>query len=154
MQTLLVQSCSKSKIEPSEPVPAFELYSGYFYKIIKKAKKEGEFNRSVDILILSAEHGILNPSTEIEHYDRKMDASRAEELRPEVVADLTREIESGDYDEVILNMGQQYHNALSGLEENVSVKVESFTGRLGERGSQLKQYIRTPLSAAGQTVKN
>ncbi len=35
MSSLLVQGCSKSKNTPEEAVPALELYSGYFFKIIK-----------------------------------------------------------------------------------------------------------------------
>lgn len=142
MQTLLIQSCSKSKIEPSEPVPALELYSGYYYKIIKKAKREGEFDSNIDICILSAKHGLIDSNTNLSFYDQKMDSERALELRNEVKETLKNRLNTHKYDEVLINMGQSYREAIQGIEDEIDIPVCVIEGKLGERGRKLKQRIR------------
>ena len=148
MQTLLVQSCSKSKIEPSEPVPALELYSGYYYKIIKKAKREGDFDPNIDICILSAKHGLIHSDTNLSFYDKRMDSERALEIRDEVKEALKSRIHTHTYDEVLINMGQPYREAIHGIEDEIDTPVHIIEGKLGERGQKLKQRIRqsTPSS--------
>lgn len=142
MVELLVQSCSKSKKEISEPVPALDLYSGYYYKIIKKARREGKYDEGIDLRILSAEHGLLSPEQEIDRYDKKMTASRADELRPDVVPELCRIIEENDYDEVVINMGQLYRRAIRGIESETDAEILWLEGGLGERGHALKKILR------------
>jgi cytoplasmic iron level regulating protein YaaA (DUF328/UPF0246 family) len=142
MSTLLIQSCSNSKKSVSEPVPAFDLYSGYYYRIIKKARREGEYDDNIDIRILSAEHGLLHPEEKIETYDREMDASRADELKPVVVPELCRVIGEGEYEDVVLNMGKTYRRALKGLDSKTDAEVVEIEGGLGERGHVLKKFVR------------
>lgn len=142
MPTLLVQSCSKSKIQTAEPVPALELYSGYYYKIIKKAIRENDFNSTIDVCILSAKHGLVDPDTELAPYDKKMDADRAHKLRDDVKQDLKRRIRSKEYDEVFINMGRHYREVIRGLDDEVTVPIRTIDGKLGERGRQLKHLIR------------
>jgi len=142
MSTLLVQSCSESKKSVSEPVPAFDLYSGYYYRIIKKARREGEYDDNIDIRILSAEHGLLNPEEEIVTYDKEMDASRAEELKPTVVSELCETIDEGEYKHIVLNLGKTYRQAVEGLDSGTDAKVVEIEGGLGERGHVLKKFVR------------
>lgn len=149
MPTLLVQGCSKSKKQVSEPVDAFELYDGYYYKIIKKAIRQGEFYDDIDICILSAEYGLLDLDDQIMTYDRRMDPERAEELRSDVVPELRTRIQNDGYETVILNLGEDYRRAVAGFESDVNVIVRTIDGGLGERGHDLKNIIRgdiTPLA--------
>lgn len=142
MPTLLVQSCSKSKGQPENPVPALELYSGYYFKIIKKAKRENDFDSTIDLCILSAKHGLLDPDVKLTPYDKKMNANRAQELHDDVKQDLKRRIRTGDYEEVIVNMGWHYRTTIQGLDDEVEVPIRFIDGKLGERGRKLKQEIR------------
>jgi hypothetical protein len=142
MQTLLIQSCSKSKREPGEPVPALELYSGYYYKIIKKAKREGDFDSNIDICILSAKHGLIDSDTNLVFYDQKMDSERAQEIRDEVKMALKSRLDTHTYDEVLINMGQPYREAIHGIEDEIDTPIRVIEGKLGERGRKLKQRIR------------
>lgn len=149
MPTLLVQGCSKSKKSVTEPVEAFELYSGYYYQIIKKAIRQGEFNEDIDICILSAEHGLLDTDEKIITYDRKMDNERADELRAEVISELEKRIQNGGYETVLLNLGRTYRRAVAGIESRVDATVKTLDGSLGERGHKLKNIIRgntTPIA--------
>lgn len=142
MPTLLVQGCSKTKKSVSEPIEAFELYSGYYYKIIKKAIREGEFREDIDICILSAEHGLLDTNDEIITYNRRMDSERADELRSDIVSELETRVQKGGYEKVILNLGEAYRRAVAGFESRVDVSIKTLDGGLGERGHCLKNIIR------------
>ncbi|WP_132056682.1 DUF6884 domain-containing protein [Halorussus amylolyticus] len=142
MPTLLVQGCSKSKKPTSEPVEAFELYSGYYYKIIKKAIRQGEFDEDIDICILSAEYGLLDTNDKVLSYDRKMSRERADELQSDVVPELETRVQNGGYETVILNLGKTYRRAVAGIDSRVDATVKTLGGSLGERGHELKNIIR------------
>ncbi len=142
MSLLLVQGCSKSKKPATEPIPAFELYTGYFYKIIKKAKRDGQYRSDLDLCILSAEHGLIEQDTEITTYDLRMDQQRAAELRNDVLADLKSKIDAGNYERVVLNLGADYRQAIEGIESKTDVPIVDIQGQLGERGQTLKRLIR------------
>ncbi|MFC6720294.1 DUF6884 domain-containing protein [Natrialbaceae archaeon GCM10025896] len=136
-----MQSCSQSKIKPGEPVSALELYSGFFYKIIKKARRDNEFDYNIDLRILSAEHGIIHPDTEIEWYDRRMDRARAQELAPAVQRQL-KQI-SPEYDHIIINAGKTYRESVKGIGEEIEHEVYYITGSgIGDKGNVLKRLVR------------
>jgi cytoplasmic iron level regulating protein YaaA (DUF328/UPF0246 family) len=125
------------------PTPAFEVYSGYFYKILKKAQRENEFCHDTDIAILSAKYGMIDTSTEIVSYDRRMDDSRAQELNDDVVEAITQRTEKGGYDRIVVNMGSTYRAAIDGLSEQVDATLTAIPGDgIGEKGNALYQFIR------------
>jgi cytoplasmic iron level regulating protein YaaA (DUF328/UPF0246 family) len=143
MPNLLLQSCSASKREVSGPTPAFDLYSGYFYKILNKSMREGEFRSDIDINILSAKYGLLDPSDEIEWYDQQMDRARADELNPSVVDAIETRVTDAEYDRIVVNMGSTYRRAISGLNQRVDATVAEIQGGgIGEKGNALYRFIR------------
>jgi hypothetical protein len=152
MSILLVQSCSKSKAEVDTPVPALELYSGFFFNIINKAIREGEMDTRIDICILSAKHGLIDADEKISWYDRRMDQERAAELAPSVQANLEGRV-NGIYDHVIVNVGGTYREALAGIESRLDTEVHYIEGAgIGYKGQALKRVLRgdlEPLSENG-----
>lgn len=129
-----------------EPVPAFERYDGYFYRIIKNSLHGTLAEAPFDLCILSAEHGLLNPSTAIEYYNREMDEERADELKARVVPDLKARIESAGYDRVVVNVGQAYWNAIEGFDDELDVQLTVIEGNgLGEKGHGLKEFLQTEI---------
>ncbi len=147
MTTLLVQGCSDSKNRTTGAVPALELYTGYFFKIIHKSRGEKGGELAVDVCILSAEHGLLDPETEIEPYDRRMDSERAAELRPEVLSELTDRV-AGTYDRVVVVGGAAYRAALDGLADEVEAEVHYVRGDgIGEMGHKLKRFLNGDTAA-------
>jgi hypothetical protein len=147
MSVLLIQSCSKSKNQPEGPVPALDLYSGFFFKIIKKAMRENVFDERIDISILSAEHGLIDAETEIEWYDRRMDSNRAKELAPAVRRALRNQIDDS-CQMIIVNVGNTYQLALEGIESNIRPEVYHVEGDgIGRKGHLLKKVIRGDLQA-------
>jgi len=139
VRTLLVQSCSKSKNQPDGTVSAVDLYSGFFFRILKKARREDAFDSDVDLCILSAAHGIIDPDEKIAWYDQEMSAARAAELAPAVARDLAERAPS--YDRIVVNAGEVYRSALQELDVEVPVYYID-GGGIGEKGHVLKQFIR------------
>lgn len=145
---LLVQACSARKKEVSRPIPALDLYDGYFYRIIKNSELSSNSDPVIDIRIVSAEYGLLRPDDVIETYERKMDSQRAVQLQPSVVNSLIQEVANHDYDEVVVNLGKVYQQAISGLPEAVSVPVRTIEGSgIGVKGHILKQFLNGDASA-------
>ncbi len=143
MKSLLVISCSKTKINKRNSVPAFELYNGFFYKIIKKLQADGKFPNDMDILILSAKYGIIKPNTKIRYYDQIMTEDRAVYLNGETHEKLAKLIEQNNYDKIILNLGRTYKITVEGYEKLINPKREiiEISGGLGERASMMKNIL-------------
>ena len=142
MSSLLIQSCSQTKNRPTEAVPALDLYTGYFFKIIKKAIREGEFDENIDLCILSAEYGIIESDEEVSWYDRRIDSERAKEIAPKVAQELARIVDSS-YDKLLINVGRDYLEALDQARKELTVPIYYIEGSgIGEKGSVLKDVIR------------
>lgn len=153
MSVLLVQSCSKSKRDADEAVPPLELYSGYFFKIINKAIREGDFEKQIDLCILSAEHGIVPQNSRISWYDRRMTQARAEELAPDVKKELHDYLD-GAYDDVVINVGGVYRDALQEFVETADCNIYFIEGGgIGEKGHVLKKFIRGDIQTTNAHLK-
>jgi len=143
MSTLLVQSCSKSKKQTDEPISAIDLYSGYFFKIIKKSIREETVNSDIDVCILSAKYGFVKSDEKITTYDRQMNSERAIELGPTIREDLKNYISQMGYNRIIINAGKEYRKAISGFGDDISADIYEITGDgLGLKGRSLKKFLR------------
>jgi hypothetical protein len=140
---LLVVSCSSRKHRVRNPIQAWNLYDGVAYRLIKKAQREGHFARDVDILILSAKHGLISTSRCIRWYDQRMDRACSSELARQVTGRLKKTLSVIHYREVLLWVGKDYLGSLSPLSawEQPGVIVHIAHGRIGERLRQLKKWI-------------
>ena len=143
MSHLLLQSCSASKRKADGALPALEMYTGYFYKIFDKSIRNDEFRPDVDIAILSAKHGVLDPDDEIEYYDQRMDRERAMELNSSVLDTIATRVNHGSYKRIVINIGQEYRRTIVGLSNRVETPIlEIPGGGIGEKGSALYKFIR------------
>jgi len=148
--TLLVQSCSNRKREASSQLPAMERYDGYFFRIVKKAIDEGALRDDIDIVILSAEFGLLNLDDQIPMYDRQMTSKRAGELRDDAVSSLVSRVQRGDYDTLVVNMAKQYEKAIEGIDSHVEIEINRIRGGgIGAKGRKLKHLIRSDYAIQG-----
>lgn len=100
-------SCVKSK--RSTPAPARELYTSQLFRGFRRVAE-----RSADRwFILSAEHGLLDPSTEIHPYERTLNnMPRSERLiwSAAVRAQLERALPAGC--DVVIYAGERYREGL------------------------------------------
>jgi hypothetical protein len=108
--------------------------------------REGVFRDDVLVRILSAEHGLVKPLDELDYYDRQMTTQRADELRDSVVESIAETVVTEGIDRVVVNGGEAYRAAVSGLadelEDDVSVSYITGSGN-GVMGRQLKSLVRT-----------
>lgn len=143
MSHLLLQSCSASKRKEDGVLPALDIYSGYFYRILDKSIRNGEFRSDVDIAILSAKHGVLDPEDEIGYYDQQMDRERATQLNSSVLDAISTRVTNAGYQRIVINIGQTYKKALVGLSDRVETPIlEIPGGGIGEKGSAFHKFIR------------
>lgn len=151
--TLLVQSCSNRKNGTDSPLPAMKRYDGYFFRIIKKAIDEGALRDDIDIVILSAEFGLVDLDDNIPIYDRQMTSKRAGELRDEVVSSLVPRVRRGEYDTLVVNMAKQYEKAIEGIDSQLELEINRIRGGgIGAKGRKLKHLIRSDYAIQGGTA--
>ena len=147
MMSLLIQSCSATKESVDTSVPALDLYDGYFFRIIKKAVRANRFQPGLDIIIISAKHGLVEPDDHIDYYDKEMDTERANELNDEIIDAIASKVVEHEYEKVWVNLGKDYMPAVDGIDEAVDVPVLHIEGSgIGMKGKQLKHLVSSSRS--------
>lgn len=143
---LLIVACSKRK--RARAAAALELYDGMTYRVLKRRNRAGFLRRATEVLILSAEHGLIAPTEVIAPYDRKMDEARAHELaggRPrERARALVRGLPGWPHKEVFCCGGAHYRSVIQAYEAAGlfgRAGVAYSCGVLGEQLAQLKRFL-------------
>lgn len=139
---LLILSCSQRKRPDEGLLPAVERYDGPAFRVLRRFLRKG-ISEPPDVLILSAEHGLIPHDLPIAAYDRKMTPARARELRPQILAYLERLIASRSSSETLVCVGKQY---LSALHTNDAfplsrLNVRICVGALGKRIAELHDWL-------------
>jgi hypothetical protein len=133
---LLIIPCSKVKKNLIN-ASAIELYDGPFFRMIRKYNPN-----KFDILVLSAKYGIIEGKEKISYYDQKMTRKRADELSGEINLKLSHFLYDTDYDEVFINLGKIYFEALRPSMTLFDHKtIHSAKGGIGMRLHYLKNWI-------------
>ena len=114
-RSLLIISCSDSKDGAPGLLPAYKRYKGQYYITLCKACREGYFPENLDILIISAEYGLLRWDEPIKCYNQKMCSERANELRPSIEKKLKAFLNEKDYDQLFIALSQVYRSTLEGF---------------------------------------
>lgn len=141
-QYLLLLSCSQRKHSNVALLPAIERYDGGTYRLLRKAQREGRFPTNLDVLILSAKYGLITASTCILDYDQRMNRERAAALKPEVTQELQNIAEQNVYNEIYVELGQNYLYAIEALSNIFDHSTIVYAqGRIGERLAKLKQWL-------------
>lgn len=99
-RSLLIISCSGAKDKVLGVLPTIMRYKGPFYPTLHKAIRENRLPKNLDILIVSAKYGLLQPDEPIEDYDQEMDDKRARELRPSIQKKLDAFLDGKDYNQL------------------------------------------------------
>jgi uncharacterized protein DUF6884 len=139
---LLILSCSQRKRPDEQLLPALERYDGPAFRVLRRFLREKP-SEAPDVLILSAEHGLISQDTPIAVYDRKMTPARAHELRPLVLTDLNRLTNSRLSSEILVFAGKQYLPAL--IADDASplsrATVRVCAGALGRKLADLHDWL-------------
>jgi hypothetical protein len=140
MPALLLLSCSSSKLRhPAQLIPAIERYTGIFFKVLNKWRREHPKSNGPDVLIISAQFGLLAPHDRIPHYDQRMTPARALILAPQVQSSLQKQLINGQYKSILVNLGRDYLRALEGFDGFRAAEWAS--GPIGVRAKQLKAWL-------------
>lgn len=147
-KSLLIISCAKCKVKTPGVIPAYERYhgskTGGVYPMLHKAINDGYLPENLDILIISAKYGLLEWDEPIEYYNQKMDDKRISELRSSIQADLESYLSGRDYDQIFINLGEEYRKTLRGFnfDQYIKgvVKLEKCKGN-GEMNAKMKDWI-------------
>lgn len=139
----LVLSCSQTKKDDLEPLPAIERYKGPAFQVLRRFLAEADSKlHDVDIYILSARYGLIASDTLIENYDQKMTKDRATKLRCEVLKRL-KGILRQDYVDIFCSLSKTYLQAMDGFEALVPADTRITVSRaaLGTRLTELKNWL-------------
>ena len=140
MKRLLIQACSGRKAATTKPLPAFELYDGAAFRVIKKFLRENPSRQnSLKILILSAEYGLICAADKIAAYERRMDVNRASELQKQISRCWETEVAGASFESVFVNVGRDYLPALRLIDFPAASIFAS--GGIGIRNRQLKLWL-------------
>jgi len=142
---LLIISCSNRKNKDAGFLPAIERYTGAWYGVINKLKRERKFPVNLEIVIISAKYGFLKSNDLIEYYNLRMTQNQAKELNSIIINNFKSLFEERHYCEIFVNLGNDYIPAIKGLEKIVpqETKLLYAKGKVGERKSQMKKWILT-----------
>lgn len=140
---LLLLACSARKAALSGLVRASDLYEGVNFRVVRKAKRDGFWPAGLQVAIVSAKYGLLDPEALIEHYDQRMTQVRARALQPEVGAALDARLSPGHFEEVFVNLGQCYLLAVAASQElpRLGARAHYATGGIGVRMAQMKGWL-------------
>jgi hypothetical protein len=140
---LLIVACSQRKYVTPGVLPAFKRYDGTYFRVLRKAQREGYWPEKLDVLIVSAKYGLLEADTPIAHYDMRMTQEQATRLRPLVAPALAKWIASRTYTEIFLNMGKTYHMALDGWDVSLprDIAIVYARGGIGRKASQMRTWL-------------
>lgn len=145
LRNLLIISCSKTKDPNPDLLPASERYAGITYKIIHKLMREERFPAETDILIVSAEHGLIDWDTPIANYDRVMTAERAEELAQDIFSKMrdfwNRSRDHSHYFNICVNLGKYYRAAITNPLDIRCHELIYTTGGIGQKNAQMRNWL-------------
>src|SRR5262245_32011306 len=130
---LLIVTCSQRKRSDRELLPALERYDGIFFRILRKAQREGYWPDNLDVVITSAKYGILELNTAIETYDLRMTVAQSKQLKPVVAPLLTQRVAAQPYAEIFLNVSKVYRGAIEGWDTDLRCETTVIyaTGGIG-----------------------
>jgi len=108
MKKLFLIACSESKL--SHAAPAVDLYQGQAFKLAVKAALKAD----ADILILSAEHGVVQPDQTLEPYDCSL-KRRSTSWRAEWAKNTAKQLSKYKDRPTTILAGKFYAGAATGL---------------------------------------
>lgn len=148
---LLILSCSQRKRDTPDVLPAWQRYDGPAYRVMNKfLRLHPSEVQSLDVYILSAEFGLIPSDKPIPDYDRRITAERVKELQYPTLSKLKQILVSKQYEELFINLGEDYRRVLIGYESvlPVNLKVIVSTGSIGYKLGQLRYWLY------GETLKS
>lgn len=142
---VLMPCCAK---KGAKAAPAMELYKGVFFQSFASNVKPGA---QPNVIILSAKHGFIDPTKQIEPYDQVMTPTRAKEMLSNLGAELAKVTWPTSIQDVLIVGGKEYQQVMRAavadlvnagrIPSTASINVTS--GGIGEQRQQLNNYLQS-----------
>ncbi len=141
--SLLILSCSARKKPVQEPIPAWDLYDGVAFRLLKRQERIGLLPKTLDILILSAQYGLIWPSEVISPYDESFSLTTARAQASQNRAFLKDILSHRPYSKIVIWAGKIYLLALEPIEAwlPAHVPLEVVSGGIGQKLARLQTWI-------------
>ncbi len=140
-QRLLVIACTKRKKTDVGELPALYRYDGPSFRVLRKyIDRNPEDAGQLDIFVLSAHYRLIDASTKISYYDTLMDNERANSMRDEVTASLTKQITYKSYNSICIALSKKYSQAVGDL-SHLATPVSRIQAPQGEFLALLKKWL-------------
>lgn len=148
---LLIVACSASKNPARKQLPALERYTGGTFKVIKRLMRLEQYPHDVDLLIISANYGLIRDDQPIPNYNLRMTPQGAREQAERNRVALRTIVEATEYREVFISAGKVYLTAIEPFADwrgTGSIAVNS--GKIGVQLKTLKSWLLrdTPCQAS------
>ena len=147
-KSLLILGCSQRKkdlsfragsTENTKQLPAFELYDGPMYRVLRKFLREHQWPEKLSVGVLSAKHKLFGAIKEIDSYDKKMSRHMATEMAKD--CDKVLSVWSAEHSSIYVSVGKDYLPALSPRLSNEDENVQFIDGGIGVRQRKLKDFL-------------
>lgn len=134
---LLILGCSqKKKLESGR---AIDVYDGPLFRTVRR--RISEISRPLDILIISARHGIIREDELIEPYDDKLPMGDNPEFAKKVAVELSKRLPQA-LDSVLILAPRHY---IANLPVEIirlrSTRFDLFSGRMGRCQARLLEWL-------------
>ena len=140
---LLILSCSQRKHTAGDLLPAIERYNGPLFFVVRRFLREcSREAEQLDVYILSAAYGLIGADFPTPLYDRKMNLSRAVELRPQVRTTFSSILQN-NYISICFVLGKIYLKTFDGSQDMIPILTEFIVtnGPIGKKQTQLKKWL-------------
>lgn len=135
---LLLIACTASKRADIGLLPALERYTGPSFRVLRHwLRNPAHCTHQLDVLVLSAEFGLIPASRPIPDYNRRMTAARAQELRPQVQHMLQQVLTNASYSHIYVSAGKTYRAMLGDLSK-LSIETAPEGSGIGYQLTALK----------------
>ena len=145
---MIIVSESQRRNRLNGLVPTLSLYSGVYFKVLAKCRREGYLENS-DVFVLT-KRGLLG-SNDLTTYDEpipgapgslRLTGEEIERSRRKNLRMLKQAFASKRYGRVYVNVGREYIALLGGIEKVSPVSIEYAMGRgLGPKAQHMREWI-------------
>jgi hypothetical protein len=139
----LILSCSARKHAVTDKAAAWDLYDGVAFRVVKRLQREGLFPYDMDILILSAQHGLIQPQHKIASYNLRMTKELASQQVARNRSILRAALCDNKHRDVFVMAGKTYLAALEPITAwlPMGVPLTMAEGGIGRKMRRLKAWL-------------
>jgi hypothetical protein len=140
---LLLIGCSRRKAAGVGRGRAWDVYDGPLFQVLKKALRDRDgWEETLEVLIVSAKHGVIRADRVIATYDERLTAASARLRAGRFAGQLRTAIGGRRYRAVHVNLGRDYLGALPDLDALFApAPVDFASGGIGVRNSQTRRWV-------------